>query len=327
MIRKYGFMKLSVPVNIEIRSCRLSNFSYSIYAESSRNLSIHDNSSSGNYDDVQSESRYGRFLGMTEGGGIRLNFTSDSVIYGNTTDYQAIGIDVRTSSNVKVSSNTASHHSACGINIMLTPYSRILANTASDNVRECTWGAGVVGFGCDAGGIMLQDGSNGNVVGWNTVTGKNGNGIFIKAHAVPCGNDNSITGNTVEGALYNSIELGFCTGNKVSESTVSNSLDGVFLVFAHQNEISNNTSVNMRNHGITSPTDTITSSLGTMLPKATKGYTFIPLITTVPTSPGYPPVTIARMTIACAATSLTLMGLPSTLGFDQQPCHGKYLPE
>lgn len=253
VIRKYGFMKLSVPVNIEIRDCRLSNFSYGIYAESGRNLSIHDNSSSGNYDDVQSESRYGRFLGMTEGGGIRLNYTSDSVSYGNTTDDQGIGIDVRTSSNVKVSSNTASHNSAWGINIMQTVNSRILANTASDNVGECTWGAGVVGFGCDAGGIMLQDGSNGNVVGWNTVTGNNGNGIFIKAHAVPCGNDNSITGNTVEGALYNSIELGFCTGNKVSDNTVSNSLDGVFLVFAHQNEISNNTIVNMRSHGITSP--------------------------------------------------------------------------
>ncbi len=250
IIRKFGLLGDQIPNNVEVRNCRLSKWKYGIYVESAAHLNLHDNESSDNFDDVQSGSRFGQFLGMTEGGGIRLNYVTDSELANNRTMRQAIGIDVRNSSNVRVTNNTASNNSAWGINLMRTQNSQVAGNTTADNIRQCTWGSGVIGLGCDAGGIILQDGSNHNLLMNNLVTGQNGNGIFIKAHAQACGSDNTILSNTITGALYNSIELGFCTGNKISGNTMRDSIDAVFLSFSHDVEITNNTIANMKNHGI-----------------------------------------------------------------------------
>jgi parallel beta-helix repeat protein len=230
----------------------VSNFAYGIYVEAGDHLVIRNNDSSNNFDDTDPSTRFGRFLGMTEGGGIRLNYTTDSQILENTTLHQAIGIDVRYSSGISVRGNTSSDNSAWGINFLRSQNSEASSNSTIDNVRKCTWGAGTVGFGCDAGGIVIQDGSNGITVANNTVSGRNGNGVFIKAHALPCGNNNSIIGNTINSVLYNAVELSFCTGNKVNNNQIHGGLDGVWLGFAHDNEVRNNTITGMSNHGIIS---------------------------------------------------------------------------
>jgi parallel beta-helix repeat protein len=159
---------------------------------------------------------------------------------------------VRTSTNVKIQGNTSSNNSAWGVNLMRTQTSEISGNATVDNVRRCTWGAGTVGFGCDAGGIAIQDGSNGILIANNTVTGKNGNGIFIKAHAMPCGNNNTIVNNTIRNVLYNAVELGFCTGNKVNNNTISGGLDAIWMGFSQNTEIKGNSINGMSNHGIIS---------------------------------------------------------------------------
>ncbi len=251
-ILKYGILNSQSPGYVELRNCRVSNFRYGIFAESGHHLVIHDNNSSNNYDDVDPNTRYGNFLGNADGGGIRVNNISDSYLYGNTTLHQAIGIDVRTSSGVYVRNNTSSGNSAWGINLHGTVNSEVSGNATADNIRRCTWGAGEVGLGCDAGGIVLQWGSSNNTVSNNQVTGQNGNGIFIKAHAVPCGNNNSIIGNTISSVMYNAVELGFCTGNKVNNNTIKEGLDGIWLGFGRETEIKNNTITDMLNHGIIS---------------------------------------------------------------------------
>jgi parallel beta-helix repeat protein len=52
--------------------------------------------------------------------------------------------------------------------------------------------------------------------------------------------------------LYNSVELSFCTGNKVNNNQMRDSLDGVWLGFANNTEIKGNVIANMRNHGVIS---------------------------------------------------------------------------
>lgn len=251
-IRKYGFLNTQTPAYVEVRGCRVSNFQYGIYVEAGNRLVIRNNDASNNFDDVDPATRFGKFLGMTDGGGIRVNNTTDSQILSNTTVHQAIGIDVRYSSGVVVRSNTSSDNSAWGINFLRTVNSEASGNTTTDNVRKCTWGAGTVGFGCDAGGIVVQDGSSGNLIANNNVNGRNGNGVFIKAHALPCGNNNTIIGNTITSVLYNSVELSFCTGNKVNNNQIHGGLDGVWLGFAHDTEIKGNVITNMSNHGVIS---------------------------------------------------------------------------
>ncbi len=250
-IRKYGLLGSQTPSYVEIRNCRVSGFKYGIWVEAGSSLVIHDNNSSNNYDDTDAN-RYGIFLGTADGGGIRVNNMTNSYIMNNTTLHQAIGIDVRNSSNVAVRANTSSDNSAWGINFIGTVNSEASGNITVDNVRQCTWGAGTVGYGCDAGGIVIQGGSTGVSAVNNVVSGRNGNGIFVKAHAQPCGNNNSIVGNTITGVLYNSVELGFCTGNHVNGNTIRDGLDGIWLGYAHNTEIKNNNIANMRNHGIVS---------------------------------------------------------------------------
>ncbi len=273
-VRKYGLLGSQSPSYIEIRNCRLSNFRFGIFAEGSNHLIIHHNDSSNNFDDVDPKSRYGNFLGMTDGGGIRVNNISDSYIFSNTTTHQAIGIDVRYSSGVYIRNNTSSDNSAWGINLYGTLSSEVSGNTTADNVRLCTWGAGDIGFGCDAGGIALQGGSNSITVSNNQVTGRNGNGIFIKAHNMPCGSNNSIIGNTISSVMYNSVELGFCSGNKVNNNTIKEGLDGVWLGFAHDTEIRNNSIVNMRNHGIISSNSWNNVVTGNQLVNSNEGLYF-----------------------------------------------------
>ncbi|OQY85574.1 MAG: hypothetical protein B6D41_14185, partial [Chloroflexi bacterium UTCFX4] len=179
-----------------------------------------------------------------------LNESNNGRVENNNANSQAIGIDIRSSNGVSVQSNDSSNNSAWGINLVQTTNSQVAGNTTNGNVRYCTWGAGVVGPGCDAGGITLQDGSNGNRILNNEVGSGNGNGIFIKAHGVPCGNNNIIAGNRIHDIMYNAIELGFCSGNQIIGNNLHNSIDGIWMGFSKGNVIKDNTIANMNNHGI-----------------------------------------------------------------------------
>lgn len=249
VVRKLGILGNERPKKIEIRNCTISGYRYGIYVEASSGIYIHHNVLTKNYDDVDGR-RYGIFLGMVEGGGIRLNESDHGVIENNNANSQAIGIDVRSSANISINGNDSSNNSAWGINLLGTSSSQVAGNTTNGNVRYCTWGAGVVGPGCDAGGIILQDGSNGNRILNNEVGSGNGNGIFIKAHGIPCGNNNVIAGNSIHDIMYNAVELGFCTGNQVVGNNIHNSIDGIWMGFAKGNVIKDNTIANMNNHGI-----------------------------------------------------------------------------
>ncbi len=253
-IRKYGFPLLQAPNNVEIRNCKVTNARDGVFAEAGTNLYIHDNDFSNNLDDTNKD-RYGIFLGMTEGGGIRLDNVVGARVERNVVNNSAIGIDVRNSESVVVRNNTAVNNSAWGINLLNTQASEVSANTLRDNVRWCTWGSGVVDRGCDAGGIILQDGSSRNVVKENILSGQNGGGIFVKAHNTRCGDDNVIQGNKISEALYNGIELGFCKGNKVIGNEIvgnESTYVGISFGFDSNTEIRNNVIRNMRNQGISS---------------------------------------------------------------------------
>ena len=273
-LRKYGLFNTQTPAYVEVRGCRVSNFNTGIWVEAGDHLVIRDNDASNNYDDTDPSTRFGKFLGMTEGGGIRLNNVTSSQVLNNTTLHQAIGIDVRYSSGVVVRGNTASDNSAWGINFLRTNNSEASGNHTVDNVRKCTWGAGTVGWGCDAGGIVVQDGSNSNLIANNDVSGRNGNGVFIKAHALPCGNNNTITGNTISNVLYNAVELGFCTGNRINNNTMRGGTDGIWLGFAHDTEIKGNTIANMSNHGIISANSRSNTVSGNQIINSNEGIYF-----------------------------------------------------
>jgi parallel beta-helix repeat protein len=250
-IRKYGFPLLQTPTNVEIRNCKVSHARTGLFAEAGVNLYIHDNDFSNNFDDTDKR-RYGIFLGLVEGGGIRLDNAQGARIENNVTNNGAIGIDIRDSDRVVVRNNTAVNNSAWGVSLLNTQNSEVSNNTLRDNVRYCTWGDGTVGAGCDAAAIILQDGASRNVVKNNTISGQNANGVFIKAHGTRCGDENTIQNNKITDAMYNGIEFSFCKGNKVIGNEVTGSYDAVWFGFSVSTEVRENVIRNMTNHGIIS---------------------------------------------------------------------------
>ncbi len=56
-IRLFGTLNEQTPADIEIRNCHVSGFHFGIHAAAGTRLYIHDNDSSGNYDDVEAGSR------------------------------------------------------------------------------------------------------------------------------------------------------------------------------------------------------------------------------------------------------------------------------
>jgi parallel beta-helix repeat protein len=237
--------------NIEIRNCKSQKHKYGIFIDAADNLYVHDNTLVNHFRDTD-ERNFGQFLGLTEGGGMRIGSTTNALIADNRTDNSATGIDVRNSSGVTLRGNTANGNSAWGVHFYNVQYSEISENTTTDNLRYCAWGNGTIGPGCDAGGIMLESGSSRNVIKNNTITGSNGNGIFIKAHGTACGDENLIQGNIISGSLYNAIELSFCQDNKLENNRISNSLDGIWLGFAKNNAVTGNHLQDLANHGIIS---------------------------------------------------------------------------
>lgn len=237
--------------NIEIRNCKSQKHKYGIFIDAADNLYIHDNTLTNNFRDTD-ERNFGVFLGLTEGGGMRVGSSTNALIADNRTDSSAIGIDVRNSSSVTVRGNIANGNTAWGVHFYNVQYSEISNNSTADNLRYCAWGNGTVGPGCDAGGIMLQSGSSKNVIKNNTISGANGNGVFIKAHGTPCGDGNVIQGNNISGSLYNAIELSFCRDNKIENNHITTSLDGIWLGFAQNNAITGNKLQDLANHGVIS---------------------------------------------------------------------------
>lgn len=239
--------------NIEIRNCNMSRHKYGIFIDAANNLYIHDNNSSGNYNDTDGRN-FGIFLGLVEGGGIRVNDTRGALVANNRAGgHQAIGLDIRQSTGIVVRGNTADGNTAWGIHFYGVTNSEISSNTSSNNIRYCTWGSGVVGPGCDAGGIMMQSGSSNNVITGNTISGGNGNGIFIKAHGEACGDNNTIANNHINGAMYNAIELSFCRNNRLQANEINNSLDGIWMGFSLDGEIdAGNYLHDLTNHGVIS---------------------------------------------------------------------------
>lgn len=238
--------------NIEIRNCNMTRHRYGIFVDAANNLYIHNNNTSGNFNDTDKRN-FGIFLGLVEGGGIRVNDTRGALVGDNHADGQAIGLDVRQSTGIVVRGNTTSGNTAWGIHFYGVTNSEISSNTSSDNIRYCTWGSGVVGPGCDAGGIMLQSGSSNNLIRDNTISGQNGNGIFIKAHGEACGDNNTVANNHIYGALYNAIELSFCSNNRLQGNEIYDSLDGIWMGFSLDSEIdADNYLHDLTNHGIIS---------------------------------------------------------------------------
>lgn len=233
LVERYGENGNIRPQHVEIKNCRIAQFQYGIVVENGSDIYIHDNDLSGNWDDTRG-SYHGAWLGIVDGGGLRMNESEASVIEGNVAHAGANGIDLRDSHHIVIRNNVTASNSAYGILLTNTSDSVIEGNTVNDNVRWCTFPGEqgeVVVPGCDSAGIMLQDGSSRNIVRENSLQGQNGDGIFMRNHTGRCGDDNVILNNRIVGAVWNGLEAGFCDGVKIIGNEFAQSKFGVWISY------------------------------------------------------------------------------------------------
>jgi parallel beta-helix repeat protein len=251
-VARYG-PDLKRPEGIEIKNCKVSGFQYGIHVDGAKSIRVHHNDLSRNYDDTRG-SYFGEWMGYVDGGGLRMRDTEEAVIEANTASWQAIGIDLRDSQRMVVRNNTTVRNSAFGIALWNTSDSEIVGNTVEDNYRWCVLKGGEYdGWpvqGCDAAGILLQDGSSRNVIRHNSILGSNGDGIYIKAPGMRCGDGNAILNNRIVGTMWNSIEAGFCDGITIAGNEVVRSKIGVWISFMEHVEIRENVFRDQEQYGI-----------------------------------------------------------------------------
>ena len=109
--------------NIEIRNCKSSKHKYGIFIDTADNLYIHDNTLTDNFRDTD-ERNFGQFLGLAEGGGMRIGSTTNALIEGNRADGGASGFDVRNSSGVTVRGNIRERQYCLGRPLLQRPIQR-----------------------------------------------------------------------------------------------------------------------------------------------------------------------------------------------------------
>jgi parallel beta-helix repeat protein len=235
------------PQNVHIHHCKISGYHYAIAVESGSSIQIDHNDLSRNYDDTN-RSYFGSWLGLVDGGGLRFDRVQDGVVEENIANDQAIGIDIRGSRRIRVFGNTTSTNSAFCILFVDTSGGEIANNLVEGNLRWCIFKApdqDLVVPGCDSAGIMLEDGSGHNMVHDNTISGQNGNGIFLRNSDAHPGNGNQILNNTVDGAIWNGLEIGFCEDVLVAGNTFAHSKFGAWVSYVQNAALRGNSFSNI----------------------------------------------------------------------------------
>jgi parallel beta-helix repeat protein len=137
---------------------------------------------------------------------------------------------------VQLSRNTTSRNRGWGIYLYWTTASSVYTNTAQYNNRSCWSGKD---SGCGSAGIVLTQRSDGNRIGWNTLT-HNGDGIYQGNTPGSASNDNEIFNNTIANSVANGIEATFGLRNYVHHNSFTNDNYGGWFGYAQYLRFENN---------------------------------------------------------------------------------------
>jgi parallel beta-helix repeat protein len=220
--------------NVTIRNCKVRGFDAGMYVVGGRNFAFERNDFSGNYVDDNYDIEN---LRPIPHGGMILNGIQNARVQGNVSNGNITGIEILNSSKIRVLQNTTSRNRGWGIYFYGTTSSSIYTNTVEYNNRSCPqWG---VDAGCGSAGIVLTQGSNRTLVGWNTLS-YNGDGIYQGNTPAAASNDNEIFNNTISHSIANGIEATFSFRNYIHHNTFIQDNYGGWFGYSTQFTFSNN---------------------------------------------------------------------------------------
>ena len=220
--------------SVTIRNCKVRGFDVGMYVVGGRNFAFERNDFSGNYvdDNYAIEN-----LKPIPHGGMILNGIQTARVQDNISNGNSTGIQILNSSKIRVLQNTTSHNRGWGIFLYGTTSSSIYTNTVEYNNRSCPqWG---VDAGCGSAGIVLTQGSNRTLIGWNTLN-YNGDGIYQGNTPAAASNDNEIFNNKISHSVANGIEATFSFRNYIHHNTFTDDNYGGWFGYSTQFTFANN---------------------------------------------------------------------------------------
>jgi parallel beta-helix repeat protein len=232
---------------VTVTGCSANSFRYGLLANGSTTLSVKNSHFDANYSDATQGDDDDD---VVVGGGVGLIGVTGATVSGSTFGSNWNGIELRNSASTTVSGNTAKNCTNTGALVFATNNSTLSNNNFSSAVRAATYPSNWYGvFTDDSAGILLDEGSSGNVLEGNDTT-YGGDGVFIRALLAPCGSGgNQVLNNKTSYSANNSIES-WCPGNTFSGNTATYSNYGLWLGGSDGAQVTNNTASNNVNDGI-----------------------------------------------------------------------------
>lgn len=227
--------------NVTIKNFTIKNFKQAISLSNGNNLTIINNTLSGNETGANGFFNINVPIESTPGGGILATNISSSTISQNTATDQNVGINLYNSTNNIVTGNNVANNTVWGVRL-----SQSSNNTVSSNQAHHT---GFTCGECDSAGILLVNSSHANTISNNNLT-YSGDGFFIGNENGTPSNGNTVTGNDGSFSPHNCFEATFSSENVFKDNTANNCNYGFWLGFSHSTTVSGNTISNNKIDGI-----------------------------------------------------------------------------
>jgi len=230
-------IKIQNRSNIQILNGIISNYYYAILVQSSSEISIINNTLSKNYLDPNSLSKNPPWLDINVGpnlsdrtnlgGGLFMQYVSQSVIINNEMSFQENGMDLFYVNESSIEGNTCSDNTGWGIHLYSSSWNAITRNVLNKCIRS--------NLG-DSSSILLAYKSNYNVISFNECQ-FSGDGFYIGDQDGCPSNNNIIQQNDCSFSSSSAFKSTFSSGNIFISNVANSSNYGFWLGFSHTGNV------------------------------------------------------------------------------------------
>lgn len=232
---------------VTIQGCTAKSFRYGAVVRGSSNTTL----DGVHLDDNFTDPAAGWTQDSVQGGGIRLENSSGTVVKNSSFARNWNGIELRGASSSSITGNVADHCSNTGATLVASNGNTLKSNDFSWGIRGDGLTYPTVWYGADtrdSAGIIVDAGSSQNVIESNDVR-YGGDGVFLRSVIGACAENNRIVNNDTSYSPNNAIES-WCDGNEFTGNIASFSNYGLWLGGSDRAKVIGNTVDSSRTDGI-----------------------------------------------------------------------------
>jgi parallel beta-helix repeat protein len=235
---------------VTLLGCSANAFQYGAVVKNSSGITL----ASTHFDDNYTDPTQGWVQDGVQGGGIRLENVTGSVVKDSSVERNWNGVELRGGSGNTVNNVTGDHCSNWGV-LVAASNNNTVSNSdfswAVRNGQDAPLSYPNAWYGMlteDSAGIVIDAGASGNLIQNNNVQ-FGGDGIFIRSIIGACAPNNQIIGNNASFSPNNGIES-WCDGGTFKTNTSSSCNYGIWLGGSDGTTVVGNSASNNKVDGI-----------------------------------------------------------------------------